>query len=536
MNHPADTHNMLESTILYLGCDTRFFSVLDQAAQCLGFSLIAPEWGLPLSHKQAVSPPHRPVQGPISSVKLPPNCRIALIDSDFVPQLGDLRSFITDRKDQIPLIILVHALNDEETGPEISNWLWENCHDVLDKSLILRDLTKRLQLYQSHLGFYDLVNDPSDIFQLRQQNHKLHTHISSLQKRVNQIDSDLVIHSEVIDKVNHISILSRRINSLDLGKIAQVCIDEIPELISARFASLYQYNAEKQELYLLSHNHPYAIDHKVVLAKHKDSPMELAIRHRKLLLIQDLPEWADKRDTLVNRLYARNYNSNSCIIAPLMSGEKVLGVLNLADHGEGHPFDRASDGPPVELLCEIIGSTMANIKLYEEVRHKARTDSMTGLVNHQTFYDELDKEVMRFKRYGGSLSLMIIDLDNLKQMNDHYGHRVGDAVLLHVADQINRCTRTNDIAARYGGDEFTIILPNTSVGEALVVAERIGKMVSDLAVEYEDDSYYASVSIGVGQYRPDSTLDEFVNEADTALLGAKSAGKNKVKVFEASAK
>ena len=535
MYHPADKHNILKSAILYLGCDSRFLSVLNQAAQRLGFSLISSEMDLHQSHNPPVSPPHHAANEPIFDLKLPPNCRIVLVDSDSVPFLGELKALFPNKTDQIPLIILVQPSSDE-SGGEIPNWLWEKSLDVLDKSLTLKELTKRLQLYQSHLNFYVLGIDNSEIFQLRQQNHTLKNHIRHLRQQLNKVDSDLEIRAKVIDKISDISTLSRRINSLDLGKIAQVCIDEIPELISARFASLYQYNSEKKELYLLSHNHPYSIDHKVVLAEHTNSPMYLAIRHRKLLLIQDLSEWEDLKDTLVNRIYARNYNTNSCIIAPLMSGDNILGVLNLADHGEGHPFDHASDGPPVELLCEIIGSAMANITLYEEVRHKARTDSMTGLVNHQTFYDELDKEVMRSKRYGGSLSLIIIDLDNLKHINDHYGHRVGDAVLLHVAEQINRCTRTNDIAARYGGDEFTIILPNTSVGEALVVAKRIVKMVAELAVAYEDDSYYASVSIGVGQYRPGSSIDEFVNEADTALLGAKSAGKNKVQVFEASGK
>jgi len=535
MKHPADKHNMLNSTILYLGCDSRFLSNLNQAAQGIGFTLISHEMGLHLSHSQPVSPPHPLDKGSISDLKLPSNCRIVVIDSDSAPLFGELRPIISNQKSQIPFFILVHTALDD-IGCEIPNWLWEKCLDVLDKSLTIKDLTKRLQLYQRHLGFHDLSNDNSDIFQLRQQNQKLQAHNSHLQQQLNQTDSDLVIRSEVIDKIKEISILSRRINSLDLGKIAQVCIDEIPDLISARVASLYQYNAEKHELYLLSHNHPYSIDHKVVLSEHADSPMDLAIRNRKLLLIEDLPEWASQKETLVNRLYVRNYTSNSCIIAPLMSGNEVLGVLNLADHGQGHPFDYASDGPPVELLCEIIGSSMANIKLYEEVIHKARTDSMMGLVNHQAFYDELDKEVMRSRRYGGSLSLIIIDLDNLKHINDHHGHRVGDAVLLHVAEQINRCIRTNDVAARYGGDEFTIILPNTSVGEALVVAERIGKMVAELAVKHEDDSYYSSVSIGVGQYRMGSSIDEFMNEADTALFEAKSSGKNKVHVFEGSVK
>ena len=157
---------------------------------------------------------------------------------------------------------------------------------------------------------------------------------------------------------------------------------------------------------------------------------------------------------------------------------------------------------------------------------------MTGLMNHRTFYKQLGKEVSRSKRYGGSLSLVMVDLDNLKQINDTHGHRAGDAVLMHVAKQIERCTRESDTAARYGGDEFAIVLPNTSRSDAMIMTERLSALVASEKIDVDGQAVQASVSIGMGQYRPDSTIEEFMNESDAALFEAKAAGKNRIHVFD----
>jgi diguanylate cyclase (GGDEF)-like protein len=234
----------------------------------------------------------------------------------------------------------------------------------------------------------------------------------------------------------------------------------------------------------------------------------------------------------VNRQFSRNYNSESCIIAPLLSGDKVLGILNLADKVEKESFDRKRDLPPIQLLCEIIGSAMSNIELYEQVQQRARTDSMTNLLNHRAFYDSLDREVNRTRRYNTILSLIMIDLDCLKGVNDNHGHRAGDAVLIHVAQSICKCVRETDAAARYGGDEFAIILPNTSLADAMNVAERLVKIVGQSPVSIDGHELYASISVGLGQYQYGQSIEEFMTQTDMALFEAKEAGKNRIKISE----
>ena len=144
-----------------------------------------------------------------------------------------------------------------------------------------------------------------------QKNRILAEKVSTLQQKLDRVGNNLTIQERIIDKINQISQLSRQINCLDLEQIASVCIEQIPQLISASFASLYTYDSKKEELRLLQHNHPYSIAKVFVLSEHPQLPMSLAIRERKLLLIKDFSEWQCREKTAITRSFASNYYSNS---------------------------------------------------------------------------------------------------------------------------------------------------------------------------------------------------------------------------------
>jgi len=402
--------------------------------------------------------------------------------------------------------------------------------DILLKVDDLSLLKKKLRLYQTASQHKCWAEKKLTCHELCKKNQTLTNHVVHLQGQLTQVGTNLKLQEQVIDKIHYISQLSRQINCLDLEKIAAVCINQIPSLISARFASLYTLDMEKGILHLLKHNHPYSIAHTIELKDNPHSPMAKAIEQRKLLLIQDFNEWSHSKGQNVTRKFFRNYRSNSCVIAPLLSGDKIPGVLNLADKIDDNYFDAKIDLLPVQLLCDIIGSAMSNIELYEEVQERARTDSMTRLLNHRSFYAAMKKEVNRARRYGNILSLIMIDLDKLKEINDNLGHQAGDAALMHVTKKIYSCLRETDIAARYGGDEFAIILPNTSLADAMIVAKRLSYEVSHDYIEFGDATLNTTVSVGVGQYQQGRTVEEFMNETDGALFEAKSAGKNRIRV------
>jgi len=328
--------------------------------------------------------------------------------------------------------------------------------------------------------------------------------------------------------------LARQINCLELERIAEVCITRIPELFGARFASLYILDETNNMLHLRRHNHPFLINRIVSLNQTPASPMVTAVRCGQILLVDDIDKYNKPVIKKSQRRFAENYSTKNCAIVPLVCQERVVGVLNLADKMNGSRFTK-DDVALLELLSQLIGASIGNIKLFERIQRQATTDGLTGLLNHRTFYEVLEKELWRSRRYGGRLSLIMIDVDNLKQVNDTFGHRAGDTVLREISRRIKSCIRQIDTAARYGGDEFAVILPNTSLNDAKVVAERMLKAVSSRPAVWNNREIALSISVGVGQCETDISPEDVTSRSDAALYQAKQAGKNTVRVFEPTA-
>jgi diguanylate cyclase (GGDEF)-like protein len=166
-----------------------------------------------------------------------------------------------------------------------------------------------------------------------------------------------------------------------------------------------------------------------------------------------------------------------------------------------------------------------NRRLFEEVQRLAITDALTGLYNRRKLDEALELELERVRRYGRSLSTIMIDLDNLKHINDEYGHPAGDEVLKQVASVIQSQVRRIDIPVRYGGDEFLILLPEASLKDATILAERIAARCQDLSIG--DD--FISFSLGVVEWGPGiSSTEDLLFEADQALYEAKQAGGKRI--------
>ncbi|HBG25756.1 MAG TPA: hypothetical protein DDX75_01525, partial [Phycisphaerales bacterium] len=315
--------------------------------------------------------------------------------------------------------------------------------------------------------------------------------------------------------------LAQQLNCLDIQQIGRICVEQLPRLINARFVSLYILDQSSDMLHLECHNHTWLINNIVSLNQANMSPMITAVRSKELIIVKNTSVETERYTCR----FTHNYCTPTCIIAPLISNNRVVGVLNLADKINADEFSR-DDIAVIELFRYLIGASIGNITLFQKSQVLARTDGLTGLVNYRTFYEVLETELRRCQRYGGQLSAIMIDIDNLKTINDTYGHRAGDAAIKKVSTRIASCIRKIDIAARYGGDEFAIILPSTPISEASAVAERIVKEVSATAITWERNKIQLSVSIGVGQFDSDMTPDEITRFSDSALYAAKQAGKN----------
>jgi diguanylate cyclase (GGDEF)-like protein len=325
--------------------------------------------------------------------------------------------------------------------------------------------------------------------------------------------------------------LAKKINCLDVKRIADICVSEIPTLIGAKLASLYILDETSDILHLERHNHPFLINNIVSLNQNPPSPMIAAVRSKELLIIQDINDPQSEMANNINRSFSKNYQTQNCIIAPLICHGRVVGVLNISDKENGGAFSE-EDIAIVELFRQLIGASIGNIHLFEKTQKQARTDGLTGMFNYRSFYEALEIELRRCQRYGGKVSIIMADIDNLKPINDQHGHRAGDLAIKQISRRLLACIRQIDMAARYGGDEFSIILPNTSIADATVVAERMVQMVSSSPMIWENQKIKLSISAGVGQFNPDTAPADVTKATDQALYAAKQAGKGRVWVFE----
>lgn len=335
--------------------------------------------------------------------------------------------------------------------------------------------------------------------------------------------------ADAVGLLERITPLARQINCLDIERIAEICTDDVPGLLGVRFSSVYLLDEDGLILHLLRHNHPFPINRIVSLGQRPASPMVVAVDSRQLVFVEDMEAPAEPLLRRSGRPFAARYRTGSCVIVPLICFEKVVGVWNLAD--KQSPGFSSADTVLIELFGQLVGASVWNIRLFERMQRQAATDGLTGLANHRTFYQMLERELVRSRRYGGQTALIMVDVDNLKKINDTHGHRAGDRVIEEISRRLLQCVRQIDTAARYGGDEFAVILPNTALNEAVVVADRMVRAVSESPVCWKGEFIPLSISVGVGQYDATHTPEDVISRSDQAMYMAKHSGKNTVRVF-----
>jgi diguanylate cyclase (GGDEF)-like protein len=219
----------------------------------------------------------------------------------------------------------------------------------------------------------------------------------------------------------------------------------------------------------------------------------------------------------------------SAMLVPMVVEERVIGVLCVQSLRAG-----AYDDHHLNLLTTVAQQAAVAI---ESVRHyeMATLDSLTGFFLRDYFFTRLEEEFRRAGRYGGSFSLLMLDLDGFKEINDTHGHIAGDQYLRAIAETIQSRLRGADLACRYGGDEFCLLLPETDLGGAQVIAERIREAVARTIVEAEGATLRTTVSIGLASFPAPRVRDVkgVLRNADEALYEAKRAGRDRVVPFAA---
>ncbi len=251
--------------------------------------------------------------------------------------------------------------------------------------------------------------------------------------------------------------------------------------------------------------------------------------------------WTVKEDRLIgvddlseNRLACRTLEkigSGSAICVGMQAEGRTLGVLHIRSERPGAFGEQ--DQQLAMAIADQVGLAIQRALLFEEINRLAATDPLTGVFNVRRLEAVLQEEVSRARRYGRSVSFLMVDVDNLKAYNDTLGHQQGDIALSQIASIVDSATRDVDKVFRYGGDEFSVVLPETDPEEALVVAEKIRRAVYEFhfAGEERIPDGELTISVGVASFPGDASGEsELVGKADSALYSAKQGGRNTVKV------
>ncbi|MCF8110196.1 MAG: diguanylate cyclase [Desulfobacteraceae bacterium] len=172
-----------------------------------------------------------------------------------------------------------------------------------------------------------------------------------------------------------------------------------------------------------------------------------------------------------------------------------------------------------------------HIQMLDALKKLSITDDLTRLYNSRHFYQQVETEINRHTRYDRPLSLLLLDIDHFKMYNDKYGHPEGDRILSHLGKLISEFIRDMDTAYRYGGEEFTVILPETNSKDAVKVCKRIMNEVKTQKFNLPEGTAPVTLSIGVTQYNPGESINEFVSRADRAMYMSKEKGRNRISLL-----
>ena len=312
--------------------------------------------------------------------------------------------------------------------------------------------------------------------------------------------------------------LSRALSSsLDLREVLREFATHAAQLTGATAAELSTYDPARGEL--------------VMLVEYREGKDEITVSGGQVYHLADFPATRHVLDTqeavqvrvenpdddAAERAILERQGQKSLLMLPLVARGETIGLMEIVDER-----DRVWDEPDVEFcraLCDIVATSIRNAVLFAELQETAARDKLTGLYNRRLFEEQFEAAVARSLRTSEYLSLLIVDLDGLKRINDVSGHVAGDQALRTLADALRATIRATDVACRLGGDEFGVILPGSSAEDAVKVAERAQETLAQIG-----QGQY-SFSGGIARVTPiQSSAENVYRAADLAAYRAKAAG------------
>jgi diguanylate cyclase (GGDEF)-like protein len=331
-------------------------------------------------------------------------------------------------------------------------------------------------------------------------------------RRQKSLADDSLLH---LDRLLY---LQKSISLLSLDEIKTTLIEKLPYILAVRFFSLFLYDKDRKLLSLACHNQPH-LPPTLDLHLSEAGVMQDTLHKGSYILEPDFTKskyYQGKKHPV--------FQCNFFVSVPLMIESETIGILNLNDNEKG--MFSVEDLDFVLSVSEFLSLSLSNALNFAKVESLSISDGLTALYNHQQMLKVLEKETVRSRRYGSPLSLIILDIDFFKKVNDTYGHQKGDEVLIEVGKVLKSVCRENDLAARYGGEEFVLILPETRVQGAFQIAERLRQEVGRLRFPGMERNITASCGVAEFDREKTQTFARLIQTADTALYKAKNSGRN----------
>ncbi len=334
---------------------------------------------------------------------------------------------------------------------------------------------------------------------------------------------------EKMEEISNIAFTAGLLN--DFNELFENIVEATAEILEEKNVLISVYN-EKENKFEIKYFKGYNGNN--IAGMYTDN-VDLWIRDSKLpVLIKDV----EKETKIKIRRYSDFFEPKSIIASPIYFNNEVIGVLRIESE---LPYVYSNEELRIlDYITDITSIAYDNLYYFKEVERLAITDGLTGLYVHNYFISKLEDEINRFFIAHSKVSLIMVDVDDFKIYNDKYGHQFGDKVLKLVANIIKNSIRDIDFPARYGGDEFVIILPETDLKGAQLVASRLFDTMVHNETQIFDDELKKnlkndplSVSIGVGTFKEKyKNLNRFISEVDKYLYKAKNTGKHKIMVVK----
>ncbi|MBI5047567.1 MAG: sensor domain-containing diguanylate cyclase [Deltaproteobacteria bacterium] len=337
-------------------------------------------------------------------------------------------------------------------------------------------------------------------------------------------------HSQRLKQLTTFSELGKAITStLDLKEILNIVMEKVSELLQPKNWSLLLVDDEKNELSFEIAVGEGADKIKNLRVKVGEGIAGWVAKERTPLLVPDVnkdPRFCKKVDE------SSKFTTKSIIAVPLKSREKCLGVIELINKMSEPGGFKEEDLLVLTTLADYTAIAIENAKFFQKIQELTITDDLTKLYNARHLYRFLDYEVERAKRYNSNLAMIFIDLDKFKEVNDAHGHLMGSKLLTEISKLISNGLRKVNIACRYGGDEFVIVMPQTSKQQAYQIAEKLRiRIAKHIFLQDDGLNLHLTASFGVASI-PDDAHEgsQLIQMADQAMYRVKNKLRNAVEM------